>query len=148
MCSYEDQARMRRIDKSQILDQPTAVSKLVDDVSFLEKLKNNLVFATPSQDYDDSYCISYARNHDGWVVSNDRFRDQFDKAPFDDRPKLVDFLTNQIISFAFVKDEFIPDPDTISSSRISIDIIHEYNHKINTNDLIKMQSLNSNNLKK
>jgi len=29
---------------------------------------------TPSQDYDDSYCITYAKRHDGYVISNDMYR--------------------------------------------------------------------------
>lgn len=34
---------------------------------------------TPAQDYDDSYCISYARKQNAYIVSNDKFRDYLSK---------------------------------------------------------------------
>ena len=30
------------------------------------------------QDYDDSYCIQYAKNYDTFIVTNDLFRDYID----------------------------------------------------------------------
>ena len=36
----------------------------------------SLLVLTPPQDYDDSYCVSYARSHGGCVLSNDLYRDQ------------------------------------------------------------------------
>lgn len=58
MVDYDAQARLRRIEKSQILNEPTPVAKLVDNVSLLIKLKSaGIVATTPSRDYDDSYCI-------------------------------------------------------------------------------------------
>ena len=36
----------------------------------------SLLVLTPPQDYDDSYCLSYARSHGGCVLSNDLYRDQ------------------------------------------------------------------------
>ena len=41
----------------------------------------SLLVLTPPQDYDDSYCISYARSHGGCVLSNDLYRDQLAAAP-------------------------------------------------------------------
>lgn len=35
--------------------------------------------STPSQDYDDSYCISYARRENAFIVTNDKFRDYMRK---------------------------------------------------------------------
>jgi predicted nuclease of predicted toxin-antitoxin system len=34
---------------------------------------------TPAQDYDDSYCISYARQANAFIVTNDKFRDYLRK---------------------------------------------------------------------
>lgn len=34
---------------------------------------------TPSQDYDDSYCIQYARQTNAYIVTNDKFRDYIAK---------------------------------------------------------------------
>ena len=35
--------------------------------------------STPAQDYDDSYCISYARRENAFIVTNDKFRDYLQK---------------------------------------------------------------------
>ena len=40
-----------------------------------------LRLVAPPQDYDDSYCIGYARSHGGCVMSNDLYRDQLQVAP-------------------------------------------------------------------
>ena len=40
----------------------------------------SLLVLTPPQDYDDSYCLSYARSHGGCVMSNDLYRDQVQAA--------------------------------------------------------------------
>lgn len=50
--------------------------KCPDDVSVLCNLeKEGVLTRTPGQDYDDSYCIEYARRFDAFMVTNDRFRD-------------------------------------------------------------------------
>ena len=55
-------------------------SKLPDSVAVLHKLnERDLVVKTPAQDYDDSYCINYAREHNAFIVSNDKFRDYIQK---------------------------------------------------------------------
>jgi hypothetical protein len=38
-----------------------------------------VMVSTPSQDYDDSYCISYARRENAFIVTNDKFRDYMRK---------------------------------------------------------------------
>jgi hypothetical protein len=49
---------------------------IADNIRKLRKLKNEgVLFTTPKGDYDDSYCIEYARKHRGVIVSNDRYRD-------------------------------------------------------------------------
>ena len=42
---------------------------------YLQRLESEgLLYTTPSQDYDDSYQIEYARRHGGIIVTNDLFR--------------------------------------------------------------------------
>ena len=40
--------------------------------------QEGVLVRTPAQDYDDSYCIEYARRFDAFIVTNDRFRDYLD----------------------------------------------------------------------
>lgn len=55
-------------------DQVRAAS-IPDDVSLLQQLVlEGVVIGTPPQDYDDSYCIAYAKQHDGYLVTNDLYR--------------------------------------------------------------------------
>ena len=50
-------------------------SRIPDNIALLQELVGKgLVIGTPSQDYDDSYCITYAKRHEGYVVSNDMYR--------------------------------------------------------------------------
>jgi predicted nuclease of predicted toxin-antitoxin system len=58
----------------------TKASKLPDSVSTLNRLLDKGVMVkTPAQDYDDSYCISYARQANAFIVTNDKFRDYLRK---------------------------------------------------------------------
>lgn len=65
---------------------------------------------------DDSYCIRYAQAHGGCVVTNDQYRDQLSKldergTDKEEREALRKWLKGHLISFTFVGDEFIPNPD-------------------------------------
>ncbi len=66
---------------------------------------------TPSQDYDDSYCIEYAKSHAGYIVTNDKFRDHVDGiADLDKRRMERQWLSQHRIGFTFRGDEFLPNP--------------------------------------
>ena len=41
--------------------------------------EEGIMVKTPAQDYDDSYCIQYARQCDAFIVTNDKFRDYLKK---------------------------------------------------------------------
>ena len=57
---YTEVAKRKKLQEMGI--KQTRASKLPDSVATLHKLANRGVMVkTPSQDYDDSYCISYAR---------------------------------------------------------------------------------------
>ena len=54
-------------------------SKMPDDMQLLHKLlDNDYLVKTPSQDYDDSYSIQYAKKFNAFMVTNDKFRDYID----------------------------------------------------------------------
>ena len=81
-----------------------------DDVGYLETLvEKGILVKTPPQDYDDSYCIAYAKAKDGFIVTNDMFRDHFkQKNLAEDEIKQ---MKKRLISFTFHQDEFLPCPD-------------------------------------
>ena len=50
-------------------------TKLPDDINILQQLAaQGYLIGTPPQDYDDSYCIRYAKTHNGYLVTNDLYR--------------------------------------------------------------------------
>ena len=70
-----------------------------------------MIILTPPQDYDDSYCISYAKTHEGSMVTNDIYRDAVDKVAPKLRRSTRQWIRAHSISFTFVGDEFLPNPD-------------------------------------
>ena len=80
-----------------------------EDISYLRGLlQAGLLALTPSQSYDDSFAIEYATQKNGFIVTNDMFRDHFSKIT----KKEVKKLKQRLIAFSFVNDEFLPDPDS------------------------------------
>ena len=50
-------------------------AQLPDDINILQQLAAaGYLVGTPSQDYDDSYCIGYAKSHNAYIVTNDMYR--------------------------------------------------------------------------
>jgi hypothetical protein len=74
------------------------ILKDIDSQGFLIK--------TPPMDYDDSYCLQYAKTKNGFVVSNDRFWDHIKK-----HPEAKDWIREKTCSFTFAGDDFLPNPD-------------------------------------
>ena len=82
---------------------------MADDLPLLQKLiSQEKVFLVPSKDYDDSYAIKYAQIKKGVIVTNDRFNDYLAKNPHKKK-----WIRTHCISFMFVKNEFIPNPDFV-----------------------------------
>lgn len=49
-----------------------------DSVELLRRLREEkIIYTTPDGDYDDSYMIEFSRNHNGIIVSNDRYNDSY-----------------------------------------------------------------------
>ncbi|EER14760.1 hypothetical protein Pmar_PMAR015292 [Perkinsus marinus ATCC 50983] len=84
----------------------------VDNIGILLKLQTQGRLAlTPSKDYDDSYCLQYAHRKDAVIVSNDMYRDWVKKQPSWKKSESILWLRTHVISYTFVKDEFMPNPD-------------------------------------
>eukprot|EP01054_Gregarina_sp_Poly1_P010868 Gregarina_sp_Poly_1__10867@NODE_845_length_6002_cov_108_680371_g610_i0_p5_GENE_NODE_845_length_6002_cov_108_680371_g610_i0NODE_845_length_6002_cov_108_680371_g610_i0_p5_ORF_typecomplete_len154_score30_74RNase_Zc3h12a/PF11977_8/1_8e27PRORP/PF16953_5/3_4e08_NODE_845_length_6002_cov_108_680371_g610_i030683529 len=85
------------------------VAKFPDDARLLQSLRSQgLLHVVPSKDYDDSYILEFARMKDGFVLSNDQFRD---KVKRDGRAKW--WLKKHVISYAFIQNELLPNPDFV-----------------------------------
>ena len=101
---------------------------LPDDLPYLYGLVGKgLVVKSPPQDYDDSYCIQYAKKHDAFVVSNDLFRDYIDSIKDKtEREAERKWRDVKCISFTFSGDEFLPNPDAAFFKQFGFDY-QEYN---------------------
>lgn len=74
----------------------------------------------PNWNNDDSYMIEYARDKKGYILTNDRYNDHIVFYENDSklREKLKTFVRNNCVSFTFIKDELIPDPDFLKAKNI------------------------------
>lgn len=84
-----------------------------DNVILLHKLeKKGLIIRTPPQDYDDSYCIRYAKQKNAYMVTNDKFRDYINKFEGKEKVNERKWIQQHSVSYTFHKDEFIANPDS------------------------------------
>eukprot|EP00899_Mesostigma_viride_P026559 jgi/Mesvir1/7088/Mv09195-RA.1 len=90
-------------------------SRIPDSIALLQQMVDEgVLILTPPQDYDDSYCISYARAHGACIVTNDRYWDNVDKAGGgSQRRDVLAWIRSHCISYTFVRDEFLPNPDFV-----------------------------------
>lgn len=89
-------------------------SRTPDNVEMLLKLQQEgVLVGCPSWDYDDSYTIKYAKAKDGCIITNDRYWDFIDKCQKagENRALHVHWMRSHCISYTFVEDEFLPNPD-------------------------------------
>ena len=76
---------------------------------------SGMVVFTPRDDNDDAYMISYAREHDGWILSNDRYRDHATawavRYGTCAAEELRTWVAARVISYTWRGDELLPEPD-------------------------------------
>jgi len=70
--------------------------------------QNGLLHLSPSGEHDDLYIIDYCFRTDGFLVSNDKYRDHSDR-----RNLNAEWIEQRRIGFMFVRDTFLPNPDHI-----------------------------------
>lgn len=107
-----DEVEERRQMVKDGIDVPAA--KIPNDVGLLLKMVDEgLLIPTPAQDYDDSYCIQYAGMYDGCVVTNDLYRDHVENmtGPREQKFAMRSWLVAHRISYTWVRDEFLPNPN-------------------------------------
>lgn len=102
-------------------------SQMPDNVSLLHNLANKgVIIKTPPQDYDDSYCIQYAKKFNAFIVTNDKFRDYISKQDSNsDKNKERKWINDHSVSYTFNADEFLPNPDSKVFNKCSIE---DYKH--------------------
>ncbi|OQR99211.1 hypothetical protein ACHHYP_07224 [Achlya hypogyna] len=72
-------------------------------------VNENKLVLTPPQAHDDFYVIDYATKHNGFVVTNDMFRDHImNKRRFNGEVLTTAWVKSHCIDFTFVLDEFLP----------------------------------------
>ncbi|KAL4164696.1 hypothetical protein KRP22_003437 [Phytophthora ramorum] len=83
-----------------------------DDWALLNELvQKDHVILTPSQAHDDFYVIDYAVKYDGFIVTNDMFRDHVsNKRSFHGKRLTSTWVRSHCIDFTFVGKEFMPNP--------------------------------------
>ncbi|CAI5739514.1 unnamed protein product [Peronospora destructor] len=76
-----------------------------------ELVQKDYVVLTPSQSHDDFYVIDYAVKYDGFIVTNDMFRDHVsNKRSFHGKKLTSNWVRSHCIDFTFVGTEFMPNP--------------------------------------
>lgn len=83
-----------------------------DAKEILDKLIVEKVLSiVPSGEADDPYIITHARDHNGFVVSNDRFRDHIESMLNESVKKSLGiWLDDNRCGYTFVRDEFMVNP--------------------------------------
>ncbi|CDW86913.1 UNKNOWN [Stylonychia lemnae] len=104
------------------------VSQIPDNVSLLHSLADKgFIVKTPPQDYDDSYCIQYAKKFNAFIVTNDKFRDYILKQENNpDKSKERKWIKDHSISYTFNGNEFLPNPDSKIFVRYPYEDYHHF----------------------
>uniref|UniRef100_A0A7S2RFF5 K Homology domain-containing protein n=1 Tax=Mucochytrium quahogii TaxID=96639 RepID=A0A7S2RFF5_9STRA len=80
-----------------------------DDEATMQELRDaGMLFGSPSGEHDDVYIVDYAYRTDGYMVSNDKYRDHIKT-----RNLCENWATERRIGFMFIRNLFIPNPDDI-----------------------------------
>ena len=110
--NYEDAGKQKRAAELGVGHAPA--SKRPDDVALLKRLQDRgLLVGCPSWNYDDSYCIKYAQQHEGSVIiTNDLYRDNVNEgATKNQQYARKQWFRAHCCSYIFVGDDFVPNPD-------------------------------------
>eukprot|EP01138_Halocafeteria_seosinensis_P009217 gb/GECG01009419.1/.p1 GENE.gb/GECG01009419.1/~~gb/GECG01009419.1/.p1 ORF type:complete len:449 (+),score=60.01 gb/GECG01009419.1/:1-1347(+) len=79
-------------------------------------VEQKLIVLTPAQTHDDHFIIGYAKERDGFVVTNDMFRDHIAKADnTSEQEAMRSWCSERIIPYTFVGDEFVPEPSKMTN---------------------------------
>ena len=84
-----------------------------DDMETMIRLqREGVITASPGRDYSDSYTIEYAKSKNGIIITNDRYNDAKMQITDLEKRKITErWFRNHVITYSFVGDDFIPNPD-------------------------------------
>eukprot|EP01017_Pseudomicrothorax_dubius_P008671 TRINITY_DN12867_c0_g1_i2.p1 TRINITY_DN12867_c0_g1~~TRINITY_DN12867_c0_g1_i2.p1 ORF type:complete len:501 (+),score=87.67 TRINITY_DN12867_c0_g1_i2:731-2233(+) len=98
------------------------VKNIPDDVDLLLAFQQKkIAFGIPNWNYDDSYIIDYAMRKEAFIVTNDRYNDHIEKfsnQSAEKRKMLQKWIRGNCISFAFIGDDFMPNPEFLNAHHI------------------------------
>jgi len=77
----------------------------------LDLVDKGYLILTPAADYDDNYTIEYAKKNKACILTNDRYNDYIEKQKDKDHARR--WIRSHSISFTFVRDELLPNPDFV-----------------------------------
>jgi ribonuclease ZC3H12 len=82
--------------------------------------KQDVAVGVPNRDYDDSYVIQYAKDKKAYIVSGDGFKDAYsdDRLSYKRQNELREYIRSNCMTFTFIKDDFIPNPDFLKSKNM------------------------------
>jgi hypothetical protein len=72
--------------------------RIKETEQFLREIKAKRIIEAPAKSYDDRFILETAKKFNGWILSNDQFRDLTEYA---------DEVLKRRITYSFVKDEII-----------------------------------------
>ena len=98
-----------KAEKKKLERGEKASTSIPDDLTLLKELhEQEIISICPGDSYSDGFTVTYAYEHNGIVVSNDRFRDK--DVYSSNVAAMQEWMSNHRIGFSFVGGEFYPDP--------------------------------------
>lgn len=96
-----------------------------DDLDILNNLlRDRKLSMVPAGDHDDEYILSYAKEHRGFVVSNDLFHDHIRNLGATSSSEHVENMRQWIVDkrsgFLFIGDELVLNPSSSLSQHIAV----------------------------
>nr|CCA25588.1 conserved hypothetical protein [Albugo laibachii Nc14] len=90
-----------------------------DAVRLQQLIDENTAVLTPSHAHDDYYVIDYAIKHDGFIVTNDLFRDHIAKCRvFQGQVLTTAWVRYHCIDYSFLGNEFLPNSLALERLRL------------------------------
>lgn len=86
------------------------------EIEKLQKLVDQgIISVVMGIEYDDTYAVDYASDHQGIVVSNDYYRDYFERRVDEEDEEKTNyfeiFVRTRTLRYTFVRGEFLPSDD-------------------------------------
>eukprot|EP01038_Epipyxis_sp_PR26KG_P004413 gene4413-6240_t len=110
-----------------------------DDWEILNSLLFQSILApVPANENDDAYILAYGRNHNGFIISNDLFRDHIEKMqPQSAQTSMKLWITENRCGYLFIQDEFMLNPSSTLAMTLNSYSAAEKLDEVPTNDNVE-----------